>query len=201
MKRLVKYITIICVASPIIFILLLGAKDQSIKNDPFNQNMTRGVKAFEAANYQQAIEYFDAANRDNRNHPDPLFWKGDALCKVKRYSESLACFRQSMLLGPNDPLPKLKLANFLATCPNAQYRDGKTAMDLANQIKNTNLDLESELFWLSVMGKCHAELGDFNKAMEFTTRLLNHPNFDQNFRQVVSGRLQSYKRNEPDYGD
>jgi tetratricopeptide (TPR) repeat protein len=201
MKRLIKYITIICVASPIIFILLLGAKDQSMKNNPFDQNMAKGVQSFEAADYQQAIEYFDAAHRDDRNHPYPVLWKGKALRKDKRYSESLACYRQSVALGPNDPGPNLELANFLATCPSAQFRDGKTAMNIASQINYKKLDLESEMFWLSVMGRCHAELGDFNKAVEYTTRLLNHSNFDENFRQRVSARLQSYKMNIPVYDD
>lgn len=87
--------------------------------------------------------------------------KGDYAAAIRDYEEA-------MQLDPKNYLACNKLAWLLATCPDDSIRNGKRSLELAEHAASFRF-----IRWrmsLSTIAAAYAELGDFEKAIEFETK-------------------------------
>jgi hypothetical protein len=96
---------------------------------------------------------------------------GLALCHQGRYEEARAHFDEAIRLGPYDAMALGNRAIFLATCPTANYRDGKEALanaTRANELSGWNLPM-----LLDPLAAACAETGDFDAAVKWEEKALD----------------------------
>lgn len=89
------------------------------------------------------------------------------------------------------------LAWMLATSDAEQYRDGHRALQLANDVCYSNGYKEPR--FLDTLAAAHAEVGDFDSAVKWSTKaleLLDGPEDDQ-WREPFSRALELYKAKKP----
>jgi hypothetical protein len=94
----------------------------------------------------------------------------------------------------NDAFTKNNLAWFWATCPNAQYRDGKKAVDLATKACEITGWKYAEL--LGTLAAAYAEAGDFDSAVTVQTDS-NTLNPDAGSKARGEARLKLYQEKKP----
>lgn len=91
-----------------------------------------------------------------------------------RIEEGFAMYEQLIEGAPKNPLPRLSLAFFLATCQDDRIRDGDKAVEYAKK----GCDLAKREFlreaW-DVLAAAYAEKGDFAQAVIALQTALSHP--------------------------
>lgn len=146
--------------------------DQSIELDPKNANAlsARGVAWQRKGELNKAIADCDEAIRLDPKHLTSFRTRGISWHQQGRYDKARADFDEAIRLEPNDFGSCCQLAWLLATCPDATFRDGKRAIELA-----TNACEVSD--WKNAYGLCalaaaYAESGDFANAVKWQEAFL-----------------------------
>ena len=85
-----------------------------------------------------------------------------ALCNQGKYEEAMAHFDEAVRLNPYDPMAHGNRATLLATCPDAEYRNGKEA--LAAATRACEMTEWSYPMLLDPLAAAYAETGDFESA-------------------------------------
>ena len=98
----------------------------------------------------------------------------------KDYAAVLSAFDEMIRLTPKDAEVIQKKAYFLATCPDAKIRDGRKAVELAKRA----LELGSDEYVISVrlwdVGCAYAEVGDFDRAVQYMSEALKKQHTTEN---------------------
>jgi len=85
-----------------------------------------------------------------------------------RFEEALPHYREAVQLGHSPPLYLNDLAWLLATCPEAQLRDGKEAVHLAEEAcRQTDGKVPQ---FLGTLDAAYAECGRFDDALATATK-------------------------------
>jgi len=91
---------------------------------------------------------------------------GNVLREASRPAEAAEAYRQARALGelldPKDPEVQDRLARFLATCPEPQFRDAPRALALAQQL--VERFPERSRHW-ATLGEAHYATGDYPAAV------------------------------------
>jgi len=119
------------------------------------------------ADYSQALVIDSKDRQAYFNRASAYFDQGD-------YASAIADYEQAILVEPNNADAYNNLAGILATCPKAELRDGKKAVELAT--KAFELSGENEQLSLDTMAVAYAEAGDFINAMKWENKYLESPN-------------------------
>ena len=105
-------------------------------------------------------------------------------------------------LEPNQSRSKNVLAWLLATCPYAAQRDGVAALALIDADSENLVDQPAAT--LEIYAACYAEIGQFDKAIEFQQQAVNKTNdksASENYsKQQLRGmltRLELYRTKQP----
>jgi tetratricopeptide (TPR) repeat protein len=169
--------------------------DEAIRLDPADSfsYSCRGEAWYFRKDYDKAIEDFDEAIRLDPEDADSHYCRGGAWSEKKDYAQAIRDFGEAIRLDPNCAAAYDNFALLLATCPDEKVRDGRRAIQLATKACELT-DWESA--WeLSTLAAAHAEAGQFDEAVRYETKALEHhrrPDRD-GFRQ----RLELYKRKQP----
>ena len=81
-----------------IFITAAIADDSEKVDELFS----RGVEAYKAQNYEEAIKYFEAVFKVNPNHTSTHYNLGLAYANLGRYAEAVEAYKQAIRINPND---------------------------------------------------------------------------------------------------
>ena len=127
---------------------------------------------------------------------DPDQWlalrrRGDAFLSQGKQQEAVQDYEAALKLQPEDSGILNNLAWVLATSTEDPLRDGKRALELAQQACEMTEYKQAHI--LSTLAACHAELGDFDEAVKWSGKAVE---LDPEEEQLAK-ELQSYRDQKP----
>ncbi len=154
----------------------------------------------ELKEYGRAVVDLDEAIRiDEANGRDflvanTMIQRARVRLRQGRYSQALADVSRATQMSPQDARAPDLLARILATCPEAEYRDGDRAVNLA--VRACELTAWKDPAKLNTLAAAKAESGDFEAAIIWQTRA--NPLFNQD-KDTSDGlaRLRLYRSRLP----
>lgn len=142
-----------------------------------------GKKDFDKA-LQDFTEAMQLDPRDAAAHSG----RGSALVGKGRCAAAIASFEKALAIDAQLPTALNSWAWLLATCPDAKFRDGPKAIELARQAcEQTDWKSASSI---DTLAAAHAEAGQFTEAVRFQQQALQ----DKSFANAeAQRRLQLYQ--------
>ncbi|MEO7724013.1 MAG: tetratricopeptide repeat protein [Chthoniobacterales bacterium] len=156
-------------------------------------HQVRGRTYHELKDYRQAIRAYADAMRLDPKWPNPVLARGEARNAMGEYGAALADYRRAVVLGPQSPGAHNQLAWFLATCPEAKWRDGKTAV--AEATRACSLSQWKDAGNIDSLAAALAEQGDFAGAAEREEEALRKAPAES--RKSYAIHLASFRKKQP----
>ncbi len=156
-----------------------------------------GVAINKQGNFEKGIRYIKQAFDLDPGNTDVCLTLARQYIKKSRWREALAAYRQGLSAAPENIYISFHLAWLLATAPQENIRDGKTALKMAQKMAQA-ADYRNPKI-LDVLAAAYAETGNFKEAAEWIERAieLSRQRNDQNFVRILSERKQRYLVNRP----
>jgi tetratricopeptide (TPR) repeat protein len=129
-------------------------------------------------------------------HPDlwmALRAQGDTHLNQGQRAEAISDYEKALKLRPKDPGILNNLAWVLATAPEDKLRDGKRAVELANDA--CRVTQYKEDYILSTLAAAYAETGDFATAIKWSTKAVELAT--KQHSESLNKELESYKASKP----
>jgi tetratricopeptide (TPR) repeat protein len=122
----------------------------------------RALSHIQKKDYEAALTDADEAVRLNPRDAWAYIARASAWRGKKDYEKAISNLRQATSVQPDSSDAKNSLAWFLATCPEADFRDGEQALELATKAcEQTQWKVASHL---DTLAAAYAETGDFEQA-------------------------------------
>lgn len=154
----------------------------------------RGKAYLGLKKYDKAARDFGESDRLEPNRPDNFHARAQVFAATGDYKSALAEFRELPRRFPRSAEAHNALAWFLATCPDAAYRNGAEAVEHAKSAcELTRWENAAEL---DTLAAAHAEAGDFDQAVKFVTQAISKMEPNALFRAEVEGHLALFQRKE-----
>ncbi len=147
----------------------------------------------------KAVADFTAALRLDPKIEMVHYRRGRAYNALKEYDKAVADFKVALEQDPDYPNLLCAYAWQLATCPDAKFRDGKKALELAQRANE-------KFKWqvadqVETLAAANAETGHYEEAVKWQTKAIDlfaakakaHPEDDKAMRQ----RLKQYEARKP----
>jgi len=139
-------------------------KAVAIRPDYFLARYGLGHALLEKGQLDGAIEHFRAALLIRPDHPDCHTTLAIALDESGQFAEAIGHYERAAVISPQSVSALANLAWLLATCPDASFRDGFKAIQLARQADQ--LSGGTNALVLRTLAAGYAEAGQFEKAIE-----------------------------------
>lgn len=163
-------------------LLRLGAKTPEVYTN-------RGLVHQAAGRHEQALADFSAALELDEKFAPAWEAGGSSRYALGDFRKARENFRHAIRLFSDFALAHNNLAWLLATCPEAEIRDGKAAVEAAT--KACELTEFSNARFLDTLAAAHAEAGDFEEAVKRAKQAIEFA--DENSRTPIESRLELYK--------
>lgn len=141
----------------------------------------------------KALECFDQALAAEGDNWSLRMVRADALLSVGRHADALADYAEAYRLKPDDSGLLNNYAWLLATSPEDNLRDGGRAIELATEA--CKLTDYKRAHILSTLAASYAEKGDFDKAVEWSTKAVELG--EGEMKEQLQKELDSYKGGKP----
>jgi tetratricopeptide (TPR) repeat protein len=148
----------------------LADYEQALRIDPKEAVFyrDRGNVAFARKQYDKALADYSEAIEHNPKYYVPFLQRGKTWVIKKQYAKALADFNEVVRLDPKGSYGHTALAWFLATCPDAKYRDGRKAVQAAEHACKVTKGPEE----FATLAAAFAETGAFDRAVAWQTRAI-----------------------------
>ncbi|KKK48141.1 hypothetical protein LCGC14_3148110, partial [marine sediment metagenome] len=156
-----------------------------------------GVALKRRGRIDEAIEHYKMAIEVDPDFAEAHSNLGTVLQGLKRHDEALACFRRALQIKPDFVEVLNNLAWILATCEDAEIRDGAQAVRLAERACELT-DYEFPAM-LDTLGAAYAEAGQFDQAVQTAQNAFQLALASKNAVRAknIQNRLELYKANRP----
>jgi tetratricopeptide (TPR) repeat protein len=177
-----------------VLVLLLPALGCSSREEVADEAIDRGNAALDQHDYDTAVAEFTEAIRHDPESDAAYHNRAHAYASKKDYARAIPDYNESIRLAPEDPESYTDLAWLLATCPDANLRDGKRAVGLATRACDLNRwrdanDIEN-------LAAGYAECGQFDEAVKWQAKALD-VGTGLLHRDEARQRLDLYKAGKP----
>jgi tetratricopeptide (TPR) repeat protein len=120
--------------------------------------------------------------------------RGLAWCDQSRYDQAVSDFRDALTQSPHDVYVLGHFAWFRATCPDAKFRDGKNAVEIATRA--CELTGGTAAGHLCELAAAYAEAGDFDAAVKWQTTAMERLK-DPSRQEWYADLLKSFREKKP----
>jgi len=144
--------------------------------------------------YDRAVTDYSKSIEQDPSYAVPWLQRGRTWAAKKEYGKALADYQKAAELGGKDSVASIyytPLALFLAGCPDAKFRDGKKALEVAQKAYSRTKGPNE----MAALAAAHAELGEFAKAVEWQTKALNSASGEE--KNQYRERLKLYESRNP----
>jgi tetratricopeptide (TPR) repeat protein len=171
--------------------------DEAIRQNPqfARPYHGRGVAYLHKQQYDEAIASIGEAIRLDPKNDVALFDRGLAHWQSGDTKNAIADFSRAIEVNPRSDGALNGLAWALATAPQDDLRDGKKAAELA--IQACELTEWKHPFPISSLAAAHAEMGDFQQAIELQKKAMLSRDFPQEKMDRGRERLKLYEQGKP----
>jgi tetratricopeptide (TPR) repeat protein len=153
----------------------------------------RAIAWIRKGEYDKAIADYSSAIRLDPRDGSLLEGRATALHFKGDYHKALAGFNEAIRLDRANHVAHNNLAWLLATCPEEELRDGQRAVQLATiACELTNWKSGAHL---GTLAGAYAEQGDFEKAVNWQTKAIQH--MESEDRERAEEKLALYKSGKP----
>jgi tetratricopeptide (TPR) repeat protein len=142
---------------------------------------------------EQALAHYQEALRIKPDYARARGNLGYALAALGRFKEALSHFSEAVRRGPQDVETVNNLAWLLATCPLAEVRDGKRALQLAGPL--AELQRPGSFAILDTLAAAYAEVGSFDEAVRWQEKAVKQVPIQQ--QDELQKRLELYRQGKP----
>lgn len=141
-------------------------------NDPYSY--MRRAYAYEREKlYEKAIPDFSKMIELSPTNSHYYNARADAYAQNGQYREARDDFKQAIQLSPEEWNSYSELAYFLATCPDASFRNGDEALKMARKGCELNQQPGDWPDCNYALAAAYAEIGDFDDAIHYQKQLLD----------------------------
>jgi tetratricopeptide (TPR) repeat protein len=154
----------------------------------------RGNVALARKDYDAALADYDRAVRLDPAYVVPWHLRGVTWQAKKEYARALADYEKAAQLAGKEPHASTyhtALALLRAGCPDATIRDGDKALEAARKAH----DLSKGPAAMAALAAAHAELGQFDKAVEWQEKAVAAA--PEGAKEQYRGRLKMYRDRKP----
>ena len=154
----------------------------------------RGNVALARKDYDAALADYDRAVRLDPAYVVPWHLRGVTWQAKKEYARALADYEKAAQLAGKEPHASTyhtALALLRAGCPDATIRDGDKALEAARKAH----DLSKGPAAMAALAAAHAELGQFDKAVEWLEKAVAAA--PEGAKEQYRGRLKMYRDRKP----
>ena len=170
-----------------------------LRRDPGNVELKLQIAVLYQANQRprKAIEIYNGLLEENPEQIDALRSRGDALLGVGDHAAAVADYEKALELDPTSSGVLNNLAWVLATSTFDELRDGTRALEFALKACEETKYQESHI--VSTLASAYAEIGDFEKAIEWSTKAveLEEAQGGGEVIEQLRSELKSYQDGKP----
>jgi len=148
--------------------------------------------------HKEAIEMMTRAidlQKDNRGLARRRSERGNAYFHLGDFKRAQADFVVALRVDRRDPDVLNNVAWFRATCPEARFRNGKEAVELATLA--CTLDKWKDADEIDTLAAAYAEAGDFAEAERYQQKSMALLSEDEALRPKFRARLEQYRAKQP----
>ena len=153
----------------------------------------RGVCHVSQNNFEQAIADHTRHLKLNPTSPFALSNRAVAYLGQGEFKKAKEDYEAAVKLNPDLDESLNGYAWFLATCPDAEFRDGKKAIELAT--KACKISGGKDWYHLDTLATAYAENGDFDKAVEYAQKAIDVA--PEKKRDLCQQQLKRFKEKKP----
>lgn len=155
----------------------------------------QGLNAAKKGDFVLAVDRLTDAIRLNPQDWAANFYRGLAYDHLGDYNKAMVDYGEAILIDPQKAEPFNEIAWLLATCPRADLRDGKKALEYAS--KATEITGGKDPATIDTLAAAYAEAGDFVKAVQSQKQYLETPKLSEKQITEARERLALYEAHKP----
>ena len=167
---------------------------------PGNENLKIQLVVLYSQNKQnrKAWEILKPMIEKNPENIDFQRLKSQIMIAINRHTEAVKALEIVLKDQPDDEVTLNNLSWLLSTSPNDLIRNGNRALELA--LKACEMSEYKKAYILSTLAAAYAEIGDFDKAVEWSKKSLDMSKDDDNVKDrtdELERELDSFKNKKP----
>jgi len=155
----------------------------------------RGVAYARKGLHDTAIASYTEAIRLEPENDVCVFDRGLAYWEHGSHQQALADFKKAIELNPKNDSAYNGMAWAMSTSPHSDVRDGKAAVEMATRA--CELTEWRNPYHLSTLAAAYAEVGQFERAIEFHKKAMASPEFPAAKMDRARQRLELYEEGQP----
>jgi tetratricopeptide (TPR) repeat protein len=143
----------------------------------------------------KAIKDYDEVIRLDPSFVEAFSNRGVCWRQKKQFDKALRDYDAALQLDPKSITALNSKAFLLATCPDAKFRDGKKAVELAR--KACEIEEWKNIALIDTLAAAYAEAGEFDEAVKWMTKALSDQDYAKQAGDMGRKMLEQYKQKKP----